>query len=160
MYHKEPCFLLLWCNDIMIIMCLIKNNMINLSVLIQGNFVRYIIKGKYILNFTYSSKTLLNTYSRAVATLDPDCMCTQLCLTLCDPMDCRPPGSSVHVISQARILEWIAISSSGWSSWPRDRICISCVSCTVVAQYLRSSLFTGKNHLHNCWSGEFSFYRQ
>ena len=35
---------------------------------------------------------------------------TQLCPTLCDPMDCSPPGSSVHGISQARILEWVAIS--------------------------------------------------
>ena len=34
----------------------------------------------------------------------------QLCPTLCDPMDCSPPGSSVHGIFQARILEWIAIS--------------------------------------------------
>ena len=34
---------------------------------------------------------------------------TQLCLTLCDPMDCRPPGSSVHGILQKRILEWVAI---------------------------------------------------
>ena len=36
----------------------------------------------------------------------------QLCLTLCDPMDCNPPGSSVHRILQARVLEWIAISFS------------------------------------------------
>ena len=36
----------------------------------------------------------------------------QLCLTLCDPMDCSPPGSSVHGILQARILEWIAMPSS------------------------------------------------
>ena len=40
----------------------------------------------------------------------------QLCLTLCTPMDCSPPGSSVHGISQARILEWVAISSSRGSS--------------------------------------------
>ena len=38
---------------------------------------------------------------------------TQLCLTLCDPMDCSPPGSSVHGILQARILEWVAIPFSG-----------------------------------------------
>ena len=38
---------------------------------------------------------------------------SQSCLTLCDPMDCSPPGSSVHGILQARILEWIAISSPG-----------------------------------------------
>ena len=40
--------------------------------------------------------------------------------TLCIPMDCSPPGSSVHGISQARILEWVAISSSRGSSQPRD----------------------------------------
>ena len=41
-------------------------------------------------------------------------------LTLCDPMDCNPPRSPVHRISQARILGWIAISFSRGSSWPRD----------------------------------------
>ena len=38
------------------------------------------------------------------------CSVTQSCLTLCDPMDCSPPGSSVRGILQARILEWVAIS--------------------------------------------------
>ena len=42
------------------------------------------------------------------------------CPTLCDPMDCSPPGSSVHGISQARILERVAISYSGGSSPPRS----------------------------------------
>ena len=37
---------------------------------------------------------------------------TQSCLTLCDPMDCSLPGSSVHGILQARVLEWVAISFS------------------------------------------------
>ena len=41
------------------------------------------------------------------------CSVAQSCPTLCDPMDCSPPGSSVHVISQARILEWVAISFAG-----------------------------------------------
>jgi len=41
------------------------------------------------------------------------CLVTQSCLTLCDPMDCSPSASSVHQISQARILEWVAISSPG-----------------------------------------------
>ena len=45
----------------------------------------------------------------------------QSCLTLCDTMDHSPPGSSVHGIFQARILEWIAISSSRGSSRPRNR---------------------------------------
>ena len=43
----------------------------------------------------------------------------QLCLTLCNPVDCTLPGSSVHGILQARILEWIAISFSSGSSWSR-----------------------------------------
>ena len=45
----------------------------------------------------------------------------QSCLTLCDPMDCSPLGSSVHRILQARILEWVAMPSSRGSSWPRDQ---------------------------------------
>ena len=46
---------------------------------------------------------------------------TQLCPTLCDSVDCSPPGSSVHGILQARILEWVTISFSRGSSRPRDR---------------------------------------
>ena len=45
---------------------------------------------------------------------------TQSCLTLCDCMDCSPPGSSVHGVLQARILEWVAIPFSRGSSQPRD----------------------------------------
>ena len=52
----------------------------------------------------------------------------QSCLTLCDPQDCSPPGSSVRGILQARILEWVVMSSSGGSSRPRDRTHISCIS--------------------------------
>ena len=49
------------------------------------------------------------------------CSVTQSCLTFCHPMDCSPPGSSVHGISQARILEWAAISSPRGCSRPRDQ---------------------------------------
>ena len=61
------------------------------------------------------------------------CMCTQslqLCPSLCDPMDCSPAGSSVHGIPQARILEWVTMPSSRRSSRPKDRIRVSCISCT------------------------------
>ena len=44
-------------------------------------------------------------------------VCAQLCLILCDPIDCSPPGPSVHWIFQARILEWVAVSFSRGSSW-------------------------------------------
>ena len=52
----------------------------------------------------------------------------QSCLTLCDPMDCRPPGSSVHGILQARILEWADISFSRGSSQARDQTQLSCTA--------------------------------
>ena len=55
---------------------------------------------------------------------------TQSCPTLCDPMDCRQPGSTVHGISQARILVWISISFSRGSSLPWDRTRVSYISCT------------------------------
>ena len=50
----------------------------------------------------------------------------QLCLTLCNPMDCSLPGSSVHEIPQARILEWVAIPFSRESSQPRDQTQVFC----------------------------------
>ena len=50
-----------------------------------------------------------------------------LCLTVCNLMDYSPPGYSVHGISQARILEWVAISFSRGSSWPRDQTHFSCI---------------------------------
>ena len=46
--------------------------------------------------------------------------CALSCPTLCDPMDCNLPGSSVHRICQARLLEWVAVSYSRGPSWPRD----------------------------------------
>ena len=44
----------------------------------------------------------------------------QSCSTLLDPMDCSPPGSSVHGTLQARVMEWVTMPSSRGSSWPRD----------------------------------------
>ena len=84
------------------------------------------------------------------------------CLTLCDPMDCSQPGYSVQGIFQARILEWVAISSSGESSWPMDRTQVSCISC-IGRQilyhwaYLGSPLLCtkGPKSVHNCWSNSF-----
>ena len=58
------------------------------------------------------------------------CMLLALsCPTLCNPMDCSPPGSSVHVILQARILEWVAIPFSRRSSWPKGWTWASHVAC-------------------------------
>ena len=58
------------------------------------------------------------------------CVCSvaQSCLTLCDHVDYSTPGSSVHGILQAWILEWVAIPFSRGSSWPRDRTHVSCIA--------------------------------
>ena len=53
---------------------------------------------------------------------------TQSCLTLFDPMDCSLPGSSVHGIFQARVLEWVVIFFSKESSWPKDWTWVSCIA--------------------------------
>ena len=59
------------------------------------------------------------------------CVCvlvTQLCSTLCDPMDYSPAGYSVHGILQARILEWVTIPFFKRSSRPRDLTWVSCIA--------------------------------
>ena len=54
------------------------------------------------------------------------CFITNLCWAVCDPVNCM--GLSVCGILQARILEWVAISSSGGSSWPRDQTQVPCIA--------------------------------
>ena len=55
-------------------------------------------------------------------------LAAQSCPTLYNPMDCSPPGSSVHEIFQARILEWVAVSFSRGSSQPKDQTWVSCTA--------------------------------
>ena len=72
------------------------------------------------------------------------CVCAkslQLCLTLCDPMDCSLPGSSVHGIFQASTLEWITISSSRGSSQPRAQTHVSCILFSSVESLNHVQLF-------------------
>ena len=66
---------------------------------------------------------------------------TQSCLTLCDPMDCILPGSSVHGTFQARILEYVAISFSRDFSWPRNQTLVSCISCTA-GRFFTADIYT------------------
>ena len=67
----------------------------------------------------------------------------QSCPTLWDLMDCSPPGSSVHGILQARVLEWVAIPSSRGSSWPRDRIWVSWIAVdSLPSEPLRKPQYT------------------
>ena len=72
---------------------------------------------KYIKIFKVTTKPSLKTQTNKKV----KALVTQLCPTLWDPIDCSPPGSSVHGILQAKILEWVAIPFPMGSSWPRDR---------------------------------------
>ena len=80
------------------------------------------------------SRTWLSEWTELDGEYMPLCMCVkslQLCLTLCDTMNCSLPGSSVHGILHARILEWVAMPSSMRSSPPKDLTLVSYVSCIV-----------------------------
>ena len=74
------------------------------------------------------------------------CVCSvaQSCLTLCNPKDCNLPGSYVRGIFQARMLEWVAISSSRGSSRSRDRTHISCVKIPAMAGRFFTTVPPGK----------------
>ena len=56
------------------------------------------------------------------------CLVSQSCLTLCDPMVCSLPGSSVHGMLPARILDWVAYPFSRGSSQPKDQTGVSCIA--------------------------------
>ena len=77
-----------------------------------------------VLNISKSSEKYKSRPWRVNTSYLLECCClvTKLCPALCDSMDCRPPGSSVHGISQARILKWVAISFSREFSQPMDWI--------------------------------------
>ena len=62
---------------------------------------------------------------------------------VCNPMDCSPPGSSVHGVSQARILEWVTISFSTESSPPSDRTRVSCIAGRFFTTELPEKLWRG-----------------
>ena len=76
---------------------------------------------------------------------------TQLCPTLCNPMDCSLPGSSVCGISQARILEQVAIPFSRGSSQPRDRIWVSCIAGRFFTIWATREDSLRKGNFLKCW---------
>ena len=75
---------------------------------------------KHPMQSGYMSMYFLSCYGKVLV--------AQSCSTLCDPTDCRPKGSSVHEILQARILEWVATPFSRASSQPRDWTRVSCIA--------------------------------
>ena len=103
-------------------------------------------KGAFIKRVVTSDKAL------AWFKISPLWVCTQSYPTLCNPMDCKTSGVSVHGISQARILESVAISSSRGSSLPMNQTPISCVSCTG-RQIFFNNLATWEAHAKHIASG-------
>ena len=75
--------------------------------------------------------------------LSEGCEVSQSCLTLYDPVDCSLPGSSIHGIFQARVLEWVAISFSRGSSQPRGWTWISCIAGRCFTIWARSEASEG-----------------
>ena len=107
------------------------------------------------------AKPCFPTLSPKSASINPIrssvCVCTQLLshVWLCDPMDCSLPESSDYEISPARILEWVAISSSKGSSWPRDRTHVSCVSCIggwILDHCTPWEVIISSNTLYSCFA--------
>ena len=80
-----------------------------------------------LLEFNFSEQTDKKKICIVLEGAKVRCEVAQSCPTLCDPMDYSLPGSSVHGIFQARILEWVAISSSRRSSRPGDWTRVSCI---------------------------------
>ena len=85
------------------------------------------------------------------------CLVAKSCLTLCDAMDCSPPGSSVHGISQARILELVAISFCKGSSPTQELNPVSCIGRWIL--YHWATHFQG-NILSAFWKEKPSPYRK
>ena len=90
----------------------------------------YSVRLLIYMHISIIAPIILLTYHLFPVSLWACCCChlvTKSGLTLCNRLDCSPPGSSVNGISQVRILEWVAICFTRGSSWPRDRTCVSCI---------------------------------
>ena len=99
--------------------------LIELNIVTENLFKKNKLWFVFIFSIMKIGKTLLIPHVTLCAVLSHFSR-----VWLCDPMDCSLPGSSVHGILQARILEWVAISFSRGPSRPRDWTRVSYVSCT------------------------------
>ena len=124
-----------------------------------GYTVYGVVKNRTQLNdfhFSLSENIEMLSRSKSKHLFRSPCMGAKLLRlypTLCDPMDCSLPGSFVHRILQARILEWVAISFSWGSSRPRDRTQVSCtVGKLFTAQtWPRKNVRVGDHKMRVVW---------
>ena len=96
----------------------------------------------------YIHKHATNYRERLCAVL---CLVTQSCPTLCDPMDCSPPGSSVHGILYAKILEWVVMPSSRGSSQLRDRTQVSHIAGEFFTDWATTEAHWDYRHIICMW---------
>ena len=124
LYQTLFCFLIL---SLVCFFCVVQTDMLLLNILLQRS-QKSLTPSKIVLNTENAANNISIALSRALNNF-PDsppiissCCAKlfQLCLTLCDPIDYSPQGSSVHGILRARIPEWVLISFSRRSSQPRD----------------------------------------
>ena len=85
--------------------------------------------GVRTIDFTSILDDFVNMLTLIPEVMHTWCIVCVLCLTICNSMDCSPPGSSVHASFQTRILECVAVYYSRGSSQPRDQTCVFCISC-------------------------------
>jgi len=117
-----------------------RNNTLGNFLRKRSGYLRILVLSPY----TYESKTMsmferkqkksLKSLLSNLNRVNNKVLVLWWCPTLWDPMDCLPPGSSVHEILQARILEWVAIPFSRGSYQPRSQSQVSCISgrfCTI-----------------------------
>ena len=100
------------------------------------------IAGRFFTTERPGKLFIVNAYGESEA--------AQSCLTLCDPMDCSLPDSSVHGISQEKILEWVASSFSKGSSWPRDWTQVSWIAGRFFAIWVTGEANTEISAMASC----------
>ena len=92
-----------------------------------SSWLTFLVFSGFCSDVTFSMKAAL-TILFPIVTCSIYCSAAKHVQLFCDPMDCSPPGSSGHGISQARVLKWVAVSFSRASFWPRDQTCISALA--------------------------------
>ena len=104
------------------------------------------LKGYMLFDSIFMKSCKRQSYSTESRSLFPECehacVCVCVCVCVLSPSrllatlgDCSPPASSVHGIFHTRILEWVPISSSRGSSWPRDRTCVPWIGRKILSYW-------------------------
>ena len=96
---------------------------------------------------------LCTSVSSCISLWSVEVLVTQSCPTLCDPMDCNLPGSSVHGILQARTLEWVAIPFSRGSFQPKDWTQVSCIAGRFFTIWAREAQY-------EVWEGQIGLWTE